>query len=149
MQKFVDLGVLIVFIFYFYLFLGIALIAIELMSTTFYLLIIAIACIIANLTSFIVSGWAEPTISAGALSIAGCYLLSKRRGKKSIGSMMVTHIGQIVEVVEINGTQIRVLYCGTYWNAVLKRNIPVKVGDRLAISRFSNYELELEEVKVK
>lgn len=135
--------------FYFYLFFGLALIALELITTTFYLLLIGVACVIASLSALILHDWLIPTLSAGILSLVGCYLLRKHKGKKNSGQMMVTHLGQSVEVVEVSVNKLLVLYSGTYWRATIKDGTLVKVGDRLIISKFSNHELELEEVKIK
>jgi Membrane protein implicated in regulation of membrane protease activity len=71
--------------FYFYLFAGLALIALELLTTTFYLLLIGIACLIASLSALILHDWLIPTLSAGILSLVSCYLLSKHKGKKVLG----------------------------------------------------------------
>ncbi len=135
--------------FYFYLFVGLALIALELVTTTFYLLLIGIACLIASLSALILHDWLIPTLSAGILSLIACYLLSKRKGKRNSGQMLVTHLGQSVEVVEVNADKLLVLYSGTYWKAITKSSVVVKVGDHLVISKFSNHELELEEEKIK
>ena len=135
--------------FYFYLFIGLALIALELVTTTFYLLLIGIACVIASFSALILHDWFIPTLSAGILSLTGCYLLSKHKGKKQIGQLLVTHLGQNVEVVEIDQDKLLVLYSGTYWQARAKNLTSIKVGDRLIISKFSNQELELEEEKIK
>lgn len=135
--------------FYFYLFAGLALIALELLTTTFYLLLIGVACLIASLSALILHDWLLPTLCAGVLSLVACYLLSKRKSRKNAGQMLITHLGQSVEVVEVNADKLLVLYSGTYWHAVIKSSQTVKIGDRLIISKFSNHELELEEEKIK
>lgn len=136
--------------FYFYLFIGLALVALELVTTTFYLLLIGIACVIASFSALILHDWFIPTFCAGILSLVGCYLLSKHKGKKQTVQMLVTHLGQSVEVVECDEHgKLLVLYSGTYWQARAKNLTSIKVGDRLIISKFSNHELELEEEKIK
>jgi membrane protein implicated in regulation of membrane protease activity len=53
-----------------------------------------------------------------------------------------------VEVVETNNNRIRVLYSGTYWDAKTQNPEPVKIGDHLIITKFSNHELEIaKEIK--
>lgn len=135
--------------FYFYLLVGIALIALELATATFYLLVIGISCIIASFSAFILHDWMIPTISAGVLSIIGCFFISRYKSKNvTKGGMLVKHIGQSVEVVEISTNRIRVLYSGTYWDAKTQNPEPVKIGDRLIITKFSNHELEItKEIK--
>ncbi|MBY0379251.1 MAG: hypothetical protein K2P99_02500 [Burkholderiales bacterium] len=60
--------------------------------------------------------------------------------------MVVHHVGQTVEIIEISGNSFRVLYSGSYWNAHLKYPISVKanIGDKLVITKFSNSELEVD-----
>lgn len=135
--------------FYFYLFVGITIIALELATATFYLLVIGISCIIASFSALILHDWTIPTISAGVLSIIGCFFISRYKPKSTAkGGMLVKHIGQRVEVVETNNNRIRVLYSGTYWDAKTQNPEPVKIGDHLIITKFSNHELEIaKEIK--
>ena len=59
--------------------------------------------------------------------------------------MSVEHIGQIVEVVEVQNGMIRVLYSGSSWNARLKGDTTYlpQIGDKLKITKFSSSELEV------
>ena len=130
--------------FYFYLVVGIALIALELATTTFYLLVIGIAAVIAAIVAFFTQGWIFPTISAGILSVIACFIVSGRRSKSNNnGVMLITHLGQSVEVTEVRKDNLRVLYSGSHWNARCKNITDVKVGDKLVITKFSNTELEV------
>ncbi|HRG64076.1 MAG TPA: NfeD family protein [Burkholderiales bacterium] len=135
--------------FYFYLLVGITLIALELATATFYLLIIGISCVIASFSALILHNWMIPTIAAGVLSIIGCFFISRYKPKSAAkGGMLVKHIGQRVEVVETNNNRIRVLYSGTYWDAKTQNPEPIKIGDHLIITKFSNHELEIaKEIK--
>lgn len=136
--------------FYFYLSIGIALVALELATTTFYLLVIGISCILASFSALLLHDWTIPTIAAGGLSILGCVAINRHHGKNANkGAMMVKHIGQSVEVIEVNSNNLRVIYSGSYWNAVTKTTFPVKVGDILRISNFTNHELEVEKESVQ
>lgn len=131
--------------FYFYLIVGILLVALEIVTTTFYLLVIGIASIVASLTALILHDWTIPTVSAGVLAVGGCLLLNRYKNKKDPnGNMLVNHIGQEVEVVEVNTNSLLVLYSGTYWTAKTASLDQIKVGDQLYITKFSNYELEVE-----
>ena len=126
---------------YFYLIAGIALIALELATTTFYLLVIGLASVIAGILAFFLDGWVLPTVCAGFLAVVGCFVVSAyRRQTRNNGKMLVNHLGQSVEVIEL--TPLLVLYSGSYWNATTK--FSVKVGDKLHIIKFSNTELEVE-----
>ncbi len=125
--------------FYTYLIVGLILIALELASTTFYLLVIGIACLLASISALVFHDWIIPTLCAGLLSLVGCLLVYKYKAKnKNAGKMLVDHLGQLVEVVEIHESHIRVLYSGTYWDATLADIRKVKLGDKLKIIKFSN-----------
>ncbi len=131
--------------YYFYLIAGIVLIALELTTTTFYLLVIGLASIIAGVLAFFLPGWTIPTLIAGILSVIGCVFVSAYRRKTSNnGTMLVRHIGQSVEVTEVHAHNLRVLYSGSYWNANSKNIANIQVGDKLIISKFSNNEFEVE-----
>ena len=135
--------------FYFYLFVGITIIALELATATFYLLVIGISCVIASFSALILHDWTIPTISAGVLSIIGCFFISRYKPKSAAkGGMLVKHIGQSVKVVETSANHIRVFYSGTYWDAKTQNPESVKIGDHLVITKFSNHELEIaKEIK--
>ena len=133
--------------FYFYLTAGILLLVLELTTNTFYLLLIGFASILGSITALILHDWLIPSLSVAILSVIGCFLLYKYKRKNNKSSMVVEHIGQEAEIVEINATHLRVLYSGSYWNAKLKNNADaaqIKVGDVLRITKFSNHELEIE-----
>ena len=131
--------------FYFYLFAGIVLIALELVTTTFYLLVIGIASVVAAVCAFFSGGWIVPTLSVGFLSVIGCFIVAGyRRKTNNNGIMMVSHLGQSVEVTEVNQYGLRVMYSGSHWNATTPRVAGIKVGDKLKIVKFSNSELEVE-----
>lgn len=135
--------------FYLYLFVGIILVALELATATFYLLIIGLSCIIASVSAFIFHDWIMPSLLAGGLSVIGCFIINRYKFKSNIKSgMLVNHIGQSVEVVEVSMNNIRVLYSGTYWDAITQNPELIKIGDRLIITKFSNHKLEIaKEIK--
>ncbi len=64
-------------IFYFYLIVGIVLLALELATNTFYLLMIGVACLLASIVALISHGWLYSTLSAGVLSLLGCLIVKK------------------------------------------------------------------------
>lgn len=131
-------------IFYLYLVVGITLIILEMVTTTFYLLIIGLSFIIGSLSALFTVGWIIPTILIGLLSILGCIMLKSKSKYKQRGGLVVNHIGQTVEVVELEGARFRVLYSGSYWDAVAKNPHAIKKGDILTITKFSNHLLEVE-----
>lgn len=132
--------------FYSYLVVGIALIALEIATTTFYLLIIGIACILGSFIAFFMGSWLIPTIVVGILSIIGCFLVKayKHQGSND-DTMLVDHTGQEVVVIEVLPTHVKVLYSGSYWDAVVK-DVPlsqIKVGDYLKIKQFGHNKFEV------
>lgn len=133
-----------VFIFYFYLVVGITLIALELITTTFYLLLIGLSCLIASLGAVVISGWFVPTFIAGFLSIVSCVALRMRHVGKHDGQLIVNHIGQEVEVIEVDGIHLKVFYSGTYWDALSTRTESINKGDKLKIVKFTNHQLNVE-----
>lgn len=135
--------------FYFFLIAGLALLVLELVTTTFYFLVIGLASIIASITALILHDWAIPSISAAILSIIGCFLIFRSKCKNNKGGMIVDHIGQTAEIVEINANNIRVLYSGSHWDAKANTKTHLKVGDKVRITKFSNYELEVEKENLK
>lgn len=135
--------------FYFFLICGLILIAFEIATTTFYLLVIGIAFTLASLFALKFDNWLVTTILAGSFSIIGIIILNAYKHKhkyKTTGKMVVDHIGQTVEIIEINKNNIRVLYSGSYWNAYLKAptNKQLTIGDKLVITKFSNNNLEVD-----
>ena len=135
--------------FYFYLFAGILLIILEIATTTFYLLVIGVAFIIASLFALKFDDWTIVSIFAFVFAIIGTLLINIYKRKHNMnGKMLVNHLGQTVEVTEINGNSLRVLHSGSYWNAYLKSPISIKpnIGDKLVITKFSNSELEVDTI---
>ena len=134
-------------IFYFYLIVGIIFIALDIVTTTFYLFVIGAAFILSSLLALAINNWLIVTLFWGILSIIGCILIRiyKKRLNNSKSSV-ISHIGQQVEVIEILDNKLRVTYSGSYWNAKLaKKDIKnINVGDTLVIVKYNNNELELD-----
>jgi len=131
--------------FYFYLIAGLALLALELATGAFYLLVTGIAFLLASVMALISHGWLYSTLSAGILSLIGCFIIKKGRFIKH-GHQVGSLVGHDVEILEINKQQLRVFYRGTYWDAkLLRRDInAVKQGDKLKIVKVHGNILELD-----
>lgn len=133
--------------FYFYLISGVLLIALEIATTTFYLLVIGIAFIVAGGIDLAYHSLMIATVCAGLLSIVGCFLVYLYKPKnRNSGKLLINHIGQEVEVIEVLPTFIKVRYSGSFWNAVVKDKDlnKINVGDRMIICKFNNNELEVK-----
>ena len=134
-------------IFYFYLICGIIFIALDIVTTTFYLFVIGVAFILSGLLALAFNNWLIVTLFCGVLSIIGCVLIRfyKQRHNNSKQSI-INHVGQQVKVIEILDNKLKVAYSGSYWNAKLtKKDLnSIKVGDTLVIVKYNNNELELD-----
>lgn len=130
------------FSFYCLIIAGLVLIALELATTTFYLLVIGVSSLLASIVALYTHTWIFPIICAGVFSVVGCFFVSKYKVGES--KMMVNHIGKHVEVVEVHKDRLRVIYSGSYWDANVVDISKIKVGDKLAIKKILNNELFVE-----
>jgi membrane protein implicated in regulation of membrane protease activity len=137
-------------IFYTYLIIGFILVALEIATTTLYLLVIGISFVLASLAALMLNNWVLVTLVAGILSIIGCFLAYKYKKRfTSRGNMPSSHIGQYVKVIEIDGDNFRVAYSGSYWDAYLvNKSIAVKIDDQLVINAVHGNVLELTTDKI-
>ena len=101
-----------------------ALIAVELMTGTFYLLMIAAGAAVAALIALGGAGMVGQFICATVVSMAGCaYLRMRSIGMKQSGEKtnIAFDAGQAVEVIERRADgSLRVNYRGTQWDAALE-----------------------------
>lgn len=137
-------------VFYFYLITGILLIGLEMLSNTFYLLVIGVSAILASLSALIFHNWTLPTLLMGILSITACILVKIYKPKNTKNSgLLVNHLGQEVEIIEIdqNTNTLKVRYSGSYWNAKLKDTTllnNINIGQKFKITKFHNNQLEID-----
>ncbi len=105
-----------------FLLLGALVVAVEIHSHTIYLLVVALACLVAG--GLILALHADP---ATALILLGVMLLAglpaahyARRHLKNPESDTISRddVGAVVEVVAVNEGTLRVSYRGTEWDAV-------------------------------
>ena len=133
-------------IFYFYFIIGLVLIIVEIMTTTFYVLVIGIAFVLSSIIAIYIHNWLIITGVAVILSVLGCFVVRQYKSTVvSAGSLMINHVGQEVEIIEIMETMVRVRYSGSFWDAqVVNMELSdVKIGDRLIIKKFYNNKLEV------
>lgn len=128
-----------------FLIIGIVLLVGELLTGTFYLLVIGMASSMASVSSIYFSSPFVPILASAILSIIGCVLVYKyvRKPNKN-NDMVIKHVGQIAEVMEVSKNEIRVLYSGSYWNATLRSRDTIEVGDTVKIVEFSNNMLVVD-----
>lgn len=130
--------------FYIFLIIGFIFLVGEITTGTFYLLVIAVASIIAAIFALFFKSILIPILASVILSIIGCVIVNKKLKRNLHNNMVVEHIGQMAEVVEVFDNKIKVLYSGSYWNAVINTHEELKVGDNVKIVKFSNSLLTVE-----
>lgn len=126
---------------------GLALIAVELMSGTFYLLILGVAALIGAGVAFAGGGfWLQATVVAIA-AVAGSIAVRQRRAAAAARARTRSmDVGQEVTLESwVNEAQhlARVRYRGTLWDAEVDRKEPVSPGTVLYI-----HDLEGSRLKV-
>ncbi len=105
--------------------LAFALLFVELMTGTFYVLMIALAAAAGGLAALFGLGTALQLVIAGAVGTAATLILRRsrfgRRAQKdpSTDPEQSLDIGQVVQVPAWNNGTARVVYRGTHWDAVL------------------------------
>ena len=115
---------------------GFVLIIAELLTGTFYLLVLGIAALAAALTAYLAGGVVIPVIIAAAVAVIGVYFVNRWRVAPAKGTQSSNdlNIGQSVVleswVNEAGGTA-RVKYRGSTWDA--KLDAPAKLNDVLII----------------
>ncbi len=134
--------------FYITVLIGFIFIIMELMTVSFYLLIVGLSIILSGGIYLICNSW-FPSILISSLcaTFAIIFLNIYRNKNKKNPSLIVNHIGNEVTVVSIiNKNHCEVSYSGTIWHGVVK-NIKheLNIGDILLINSFSNDKLELEQ----
>lgn len=133
-------------LFYIFLSLGIILLAGELHTNTFYLLVVGLSSIIAAIFAIFFSNPIIPILAAMILAVIGCMKVYKFLPKAKISDMVIKHIGQTAEVAEIKNNNVRVLYSGSYWNAIIINSENIKVGDNVKIVKFTNSLLTVDKI---
>lgn len=115
---------------------GFVLIIAELLTGTFYLLVLGIAALAAALAAYLAGGVVIPVIIAAAVAVIGVYFVNRWRATHAKGAQSSNdlNIGQSVVleswVNEAGGTA-RVKYRGSTWDA--KLDAPAKLNDVLII----------------
>ena len=101
--------------------LGVIMIGAELVTGTFYLFAIGVACLLGGLTAWLGASMPTQLLVAGALSVAGSFAAHQWRIRKGTPeSQPPLDVGQSVQVQmwHQDGTA-RVVYRGTQWTAEL------------------------------
>jgi membrane protein implicated in regulation of membrane protease activity len=111
---------------------GIALIVAELLTGTFYLLILGVAALVAASVAFLGGAHLIQVILAGAISIAGVLWIRARRKAMTPPSMQALDVGQPVTLeswVNRDDRLARVKYRDALWDAIVEGEFRGESGE--------------------
>lgn len=103
--------------------LGLALVIVELLSGTFYLLMLGIAAFGAALAAWLGQGFGVQCVVAAVISVAGCYGVHVYRAKNAKEQMPSLDAGQPASFeawIDQGARLARVGYRGTTWEALVQ-----------------------------
>ena len=115
---------------------GLALVIVELLTGTFYLLMLGIAAFGAALAAWLGQGIGVQAIVAAVLSGFGCYGVHVYRAKNSKGQMPQVDAGQPASFenwVDQGARRARVRYRGASWDAQVEGEATVESGAPLYV----------------
>lgn len=116
--------------------LGLTLVIIELLSGTFYLLVLGIAAFGAALAAWLGQGFPVQAIVAAAISGLGCYGVHVYRAKNATEQMPNVDAGQPASFenwVDQGARLARVRYRGASWDALVEGDAAIDVGAMLYV----------------
>jgi membrane protein implicated in regulation of membrane protease activity len=102
---------------------GLALVIVELLTGTFYLLVLGVAAFGAGAVAWFGGGFAAQSIAAAALALAGAYLVHAYRARNAARQMTPIDAGQPANFeswVDRQSGLARVRYRGASWDARLE-----------------------------
>ena len=116
--------------------LGLTLVIIELLTGTFYLLVLGIAAFGAALAAWLGQGFPVQTIVAAVISAFGCYGVHVYRAKNATQQMPNVDAGQPASFenwVDQGARLARVNYRGASWDALVDGDAAVDAGAMLYV----------------
>ncbi len=116
--------------------LGLTLVIIELLSGTFYLLMLGIAAFGAALAAWFNQGFGVQSVVAAVIAGAGCYAVHVYRAKNAKGQMAPLDAGQPASFegwVDQGARLARVRYRGASWEALVESDVSVDSGTMLYV----------------
>jgi len=116
--------------------LGLALVIIELLTGTFYLLMLGIAAFGAALAAWLGQPFGVQAIVAAVVSAAGCYGVHVYRAKNVKGQMAPIDAGQPASFenwIDAGARLARVRYRGASWDALVEGEAAVDTGAMLYV----------------
>lgn len=116
--------------------LGLTLVIVELLTGTFYLLVLGIAAFGAALAAWLGQGFPVQAIVAAAISGLGCYGVHVYRAKNATQQMPNVDAGQPASFenwIDQGGRLARVSYRGASWDALVDGDAAVDPGAMLYV----------------
>ena len=116
--------------------LGLTLVIIELLSGTFYLLMLGIAAFGAGLMAWLGQGFPVQVVVAAVIAALGCYGVNVYRAKDSTRQMPQIDAGQPASFeswVDERARRARVRYRGASWDALVEGEAAVDSGAPLYV----------------
>ncbi len=116
--------------------LGLTLVIVELLSGTFYLLVLGIAAFGAALAAWLGQGFPVQAIVAAAISGLGCYGVHVYRARNATQQMPNVDAGQPASFenwIDQGGRLARVSYRGASWDALVDGDAAVDAGAMLYV----------------
>ena len=116
--------------------LGLGLVIVELLTGTFYLLVLGIAAFGAALAAWLDQGFPAQVIVAAVIAALGCYGVHVYRAKNSTRQMPPVDAGQPASFenwVDERSRRARVRYRGASWDALVEGEAAVDPGAPLYV----------------
>jgi membrane protein implicated in regulation of membrane protease activity len=125
---------------------GIALVIAELMSGTFYLLVLGVAAFAAGLVAWLGWPFLAQVVAAGAIAVAGVFYIRSRRHALATPDMAPLDVGQPVTLqtwVSQADRVARVTYRDALWDAVVHGEARGEAGEVFYITRVDGNTLHV------
>ncbi len=129
---------------------GIALVIAELVTGTFYLLVLGVAALVAGGVAYGGGGFLVQVIVAGAIAIAGVFWIRSRRLARATPDMPSLDVGQPVTLdswVNRDDRLARVKYRDALWDAVIDGEFRGETGEVFYIRSVSGSTLHVAKQK--
>ncbi len=126
--------------------LGLALVIIELLTGTFYLLMLGIAAFGAALAAWFNLGFGMQAVVAAAIAGAGCYGVPVYRARNIQGQMAPIDAGQPASFeswIDPGARLARVTYRGASWEALVEGGAAVEAGALLYVVKADGNTLKV------
>jgi membrane protein implicated in regulation of membrane protease activity len=129
---------------------GIALIVAELVSGTFYLLVLGFAALVAGSIAYLGASLLIQTIVAGLISVAGVLWIRARKRAAATATMPPLDLGQPVTLdswVNRDDRLARVKYRDALWNAIIEGDFRGESGEVFYIRAIDGNTLRVAKQK--